>query len=113
MEKTYLVTKEQFNQIRATWKTMGYKGANFHLLYNLLRSLPLDRGFEPIGEQNTPKLNAFNNERWYAYNHALSNARWWLTGRNGRTDFESKFGIKLTDEQWTTIIGVITNEPKK
>lgn len=70
----HFLNKEQFTTIKATWSNLESASAASHIVYNLLRSLPIDRGFVPFKSTNTNKISSHNNDPWNGFNQALYDA---------------------------------------
>jgi len=72
----FIITKEQYEQVKSTWKQSKSHSAAEHLIYNVLRGFDPCRGFTPITSPNkltrrgrtdgVNPLQAFNNakEHW-------------------------------------------------
>lgn len=89
MEKTYLISKEQYLKAKKTWASKNNHEAFEMIIYNLLRSKPLNNGF------CEKKSNIQGNDPWYAYHQALSGARWYITKPNL---MKSIFGFVLPEQ---------------
>lgn len=76
MEQTKLLTKEQYQALKAAWKASKHHDAAEHIIYNILRSLPATKGFTPIAEDNLNKINSNQGDRWNGYNEARRTATW-------------------------------------
>ena len=64
MEQTNkLLTKEQYLAIKAAWGQRKNHDATDHIIYNILRSLPADRGFTPISDLNPNKIRSNEDDR--------------------------------------------------
>ena len=88
MEKTFLISKEQFLTMKAAWAKKSTHAAYEIILYNLLRSLPLGRGF-------VAKTKAIQgNDEWFAYHQALKQARYWID----KKETKEEFGIDIPAE---------------
>lgn len=69
--KNYLITKEQYAELKKSFKAYRNPSSSSYLIYNLLRSYPANRGFTPITNSN--KLanglkadSGFENAKMYA-----------------------------------------------
>ncbi len=109
----FIVSKEQFQLVKATWCSNPTHSAADIVTYNLLRGFPADRGFTPISETNPHKISSNSNDAWFGFNHAKNIAygnvmvatnRWRseednkaITERHTQ-QFKEKFGIELTEE---------------
>lgn len=69
MEKTYFITKEQYQAVKAAWTTRYNHTAWEIVIYNILRSKPIRNGFVERGR------NIQGDSPWYAFKLALQGAR--------------------------------------
>ena len=80
MEKQYIITTEQYHQLKAAWKIKADNKsitAQDIVIYNLLRGKPADRGFcESSGK------HIRGNDPWYAYKEASGRAKSILINTN-------------------------------
>jgi hypothetical protein len=69
----HFLSKEQYLAVKQHWaqSEVFQKSAAYHIIYNILRSLPLDRGFTPIQKPN--KITSCSNDPWFGYNNAIRN----------------------------------------
>ena len=65
----YNITKEQYLAVLAAWKSKESHTAEEHIIYNLLRSKPLELGF------NSRAKNIQGNDPWFAFNVAGTAAK--------------------------------------
>lgn len=70
--KNYLLNKEQYQSVTAAWKSTQRHSSTSHIIYNLLRSLEISRGFTPITDSTKLSNGA---KAWQGFNCALSSAR--------------------------------------
>jgi|GEM_PF-3949269 len=92
-QKQFLISKEDYLTIKATWKKQPRESWE-HIVYNILRSKDLKNGF-------TEKTkNIQGNNSWYAYNEAKRYAiRVCSTYKDGdwmkryEINFKNHFGI--------------------
>ena len=68
----HFLTKEQYIATKAAWKNKDSHSARNIIIYNMLRSLPLDRGFVPYKAENSDKIVSNNQDRWNGFNSAVS-----------------------------------------
>jgi hypothetical protein len=66
----FIITKEQYEQVKANWKQSKFHSASDHLIYNVLRGFNPSRGFTPITSTNkltngAHPAHAFNNAKQY------------------------------------------------
>lgn len=85
----YLITKEQFQIAQQSWKQNKSHSAGDHIIYNLLRSKPIDKGFS----ERKSNIQAY--DPWRGFNNGLIEARW-MTQRYP-DKFKEKFGIDIPD----------------
>lgn len=92
MEKEYFISKEEFLAVKETWakRPNNIAFADEHIIYNALRSLPLDRGF------TEKKKNIQGNTPWYAFIKAKMVA-YWRTKRALPGEFKKQYGIDIPD----------------
>ena len=92
MEKEYFISKEEFLAIKETWakRPNNHATADEHIIYNALRSLPLERGFAE------KKKNIQGNDPWYAFKNAKMIAHW-RTKRALPGEFKKAYGIDIPD----------------
>lgn len=64
------LTKEQYLATKAAWKNSDSHSAKDIIIYNLLRSFPLDRGFSLL--TGFDKIRSNYNDEWHGYNKAVS-----------------------------------------
>lgn len=69
MEKEFYITKEEFVALKEAWKAKADHSAPEIIIYNILRSKPVDNGFVP----KTKNIQGRN--EWYAFNEALYYAK--------------------------------------
>jgi|JI10StandDraft_1071094.scaffolds.fasta_scaffold55820_4 hypothetical protein len=86
MEKEYFISKEEFLSAKAKWASSDYHTASNHIIYNALRSKPLDHGFH----QKTKNIQG--NDAWYAFKEAKRGA-WWFARKAPPEAFKLMFGI--------------------
>lgn len=68
----FIISKEQYLSIKARWsETSNCHSAKDHIIYNVLRGFPLDRGFSPVTDSNKLANGA---EAWQAFTQAKSSA---------------------------------------
>lgn len=91
MDKSYLLTKEEFLAFKAEWsRTQNTHSVSDHVIYNLLSSKPLDCGF--VAKKKVTKFE----DPWYAFNDAKREAIALLKFANSK---ELKiFGLVVTDK---------------
>ena len=80
MEKEFYITKEQFVALKEAWKSKASHSASEMIIYNLLRSKPIDNGFCP----KTKNIQGGN--EWYAFNNATRTAKRFCEPRRVRVD---------------------------
>ncbi len=71
MEKHFIINKDQRQQLSNAWKRHAKTKtatAGDHVIYNLLRGLPLTRGF------TEKKTNIQGNDAWFGYKQACAEA---------------------------------------
>lgn len=75
MKRTYkmehFLTKEQYLIIKSAWANQSTAHAYHHIIYNILRSLPIDLGFVPFKPTNLNKIASNNRDRWNGFNQSL------------------------------------------
>jgi hypothetical protein len=95
MEKTFYISKEQFVAVTSKWKSGNTHTVADHIIYNVLRSKPIDLGFS----KKTKHIQAMN--PWYAFNNASSTAKWMCDMRvqadSKKEIFKQKFGIDMPE----------------
>lgn len=96
MENTFNFTKDQYLLAKETWAQTKAHSASDHIIYNILRSKPIDYGF------TIKTKNIQGNDPWFEFNKAYFMARWTLQ-RNPEL-FKIKFGFDLP----TNLVGLIT-----
>lgn len=69
--KNFTLNKEQYINVCIAWKAKTSHSASHHIIYNLLRSFDMDRGFTPI--TNRTKLSNGVIE-WTGYREAKHHA---------------------------------------
>lgn len=105
MQKQYLISKEQYQAMRAAFKAQKSHSAADHLIYNILRSYPADRGFTPISNSN--KLN--NGQRPnQAFESAKLEIEYQLRSAKFLEKLKEKFGIEFSED----LINVIKEQVK-
>lgn len=77
MEKSYLISKEDFFQLKEDWKKEN-RTASEMIMYNILRSKDPKSGFT----QKTKNIQG--NDPWFGWNSAVRYIKWNL--RNNRVD---------------------------
>lgn len=108
MEQTNkLLTKEQYLAIKAAWGQRKNHDATDHIIYNILRSLPADRGFTPISDLNPNKIRSNEDDRWYGFNTARRYAGGRFKNENDAKLIEL-WGIIPTPE----ILEILKNIPR-
>jgi hypothetical protein len=102
MEKTFYISKEQFNAVTAAWKNSKDHTAAEHIVYNVLRNKPVDNGF------TEKHKNIQGCDSWYGFNQALSNARWMCKLQNDskKQHFKQRFGIDMPEDIVSKFEGV-------
>ena len=71
MEKQFIINKDQRQQLSNAWKQHAktkMATAGDHVIYNLLRGLPLTRGF------TEKKTDIQGNDAWFGYKQACAEA---------------------------------------
>jgi hypothetical protein len=110
MENQFNITKEQYLTVLATWKAKKEHDAADIILYNILRTKPVDRGFV------AKKKHIQGNDPWAAYHQALWDAsqrintknmyagnseKWVLIGeeriKSRKVAFKQTFGIDIPE----------------
>jgi hypothetical protein len=76
MEKTYFITKEQYQAVKQAWTARNSHSAAEIIIYNILRSKPIRNGFVERGR------NIQGNSPWYAFRLALKDAQWMCSTTN-------------------------------
>jgi len=66
------LTKEQYLATKAAWKNSYSHSAKDIIIYNLLRSFPLDRGFTPFNDTSLNRISSNYNDKWNGFNTAVS-----------------------------------------
>lgn len=84
--KEYYISREQYLTVKATWKETTH-GADTHIIYNVLRSKPIDLGF------TERKKGIQNNDPWFSFKEALRTARWIVSSKPEL--FKAVFGIEV------------------
>ncbi len=87
----YIIEREQYNGIVATWKNLKSHTAEDHIIYNALRGFDIKRGFTPITNKNK-LVNGL--AEWSGFKTALNNAKHLLRG-------PSTFVYKFSTEEQT------------
>jgi hypothetical protein len=54
MEKTFYISKEQFVAVTSKWKSGNTHTVADHIIYNVLRSKPIDLGFSKKTKKKYP-----------------------------------------------------------
>ena len=101
MEKKYILTKEQFLELKKAWKQIEHRTSSDHILYNLLRSKSPECGF------TEKKKNILGNNPWYAYNIAISDLllsnslgfrAYEKQHKESIARFSKRFGVEFNEE---------------
>jgi hypothetical protein len=105
VKKDYILNREEFVAYIAVWKEMTNSktrdsiGPELHMLHNILRNLPAERGFTPI--TNPVKL-ANGREADRAFATAKTYLNWVIsrkyTGAQAYNDLKTLFKGTLTDD---------------
>lgn len=102
---SYILSRDQYQAYHAFYKA---KAINRQLtpadilIHNMVRGLPLDRGFTPI--TNPIKL-ANGAQPLLAFDQAKASMRWIL--KRQRPDFKKIFSDNITDEQVETFAAML------
>lgn len=100
---SYLFSRDQFQSFRTYFRTCAADRQlepTDMLLYNMIRGLPLDRGFSPI---TNPIKIANGAAPYLSFEQAKSTLRWTL--KRNAADFKKKYNI--TDEQVATLAAML------
>ena len=81
----FIISREEFVQLKALWATKKNHTAGEHIIYNILRGKSPKYGFI----EKTKNIQG--NNPWYAYRMALSGA--WSLSRLTGEQFKARFGI--------------------
>lgn len=85
----YLISREEFGQLKSAWATRSEHTAAEHIIYNLLRSKLAKHGFV----EKTKNIQG--NDPWYAYSLAKRTA--WSFCKNYQSSFKARFGIEMPE----------------
>jgi len=67
----HFLTKEQYQTMKSAWAAKKHHSAQYNIIYNLLRSHPIDRGFIPF--KHAYKAISNYNDHWRGFNFAQRN----------------------------------------
>lgn len=96
-----ILSREQYNTLISTWRSVEHHDASQHIIYNLLRSKSPDLGFSAI--KSPTKINANGNDPWFGYNQARYGI--FLITKYLDT-FKRLTGLELTDDLIALLKGV-------
>jgi hypothetical protein len=102
---SYLLTREQFQAFRTYFRTRAKDrrlSPTDILTYNMIRGLPLDRGFSPV---TSPIKIANGAQPWMSFEQAKATLRWSI--KRYPADFKKTFGDIITDEQVATLTALL------
>ena len=98
MAQNFIITREQYLQLKKTWSETKYHSAGEHIIYNILRSKSPSLGFVER------KRNIQGNSSWHAFKTAKDEAiRGFYRNRifahvsqiECETKFKQRFGIDI------------------
>jgi GTP-binding protein EngB required for normal cell division len=90
-----VISKEQYLAVKAAFKAQKSHSAADHMIYNILRSYPADRGFTPIS--NKTKLD--NGQRPnQAFESAKLEIEYQLRSQKYLASLKEKFGIEFSED---------------
>ena len=90
MEKTYYLSREQYEIVKVSWKSEKQHSAWKHIVYNILRDKDPKNGF------HEKKKNIQGDNPWFGYREALFQAKYYT--KNGKClgiDLPAEFVLKL------------------
>ena len=90
MEKIYYLSREQYEAVKASWKSEKQHSAWKHIVYNVLRDKDPKHGF------HEKKGNIQGNDPWFRYKEALRQIRYYTKdGKCLGIDLPADFLAKL------------------
>lgn len=102
---SYTLSRDQFQSFRTYFRTK----ANDRrlepvdiLIYNMIRGLPLDRGFSPV---TSPIKIANGAQPWMSLDQAKASLRWKM--KKYPAEFKKMFDDNITDEQMATFAAML------
>ena len=99
VQNEFYITKEQFLVMKATWAAKETHEAWHHIIYNVLRSKPIDLGF------TIKKHHIQGDDEWYGFNDALRNAS--LYAKRYPNLIKENFGIDAPEDLLNKLVRIV------
>ena len=111
----HFLTKEQYLTTKAAWANQSTAYAHYHIIYNILRSLPIDLGFVPFKPTSLNRIASNNRDRWNGFNQSLNQVHSMVAFQDTSPDTFAKNYPKYwtADQIETRRLDVISEQSKR